>query len=93
MQPSATHAAQAPVGQPPVGRAPERPLSADDVSWLFPAPTKESDLANLIVMSDLTVPNPQDPTKRDRVWSDATFQQFITIAGSAAGAVGRVGAS
>jgi hypothetical protein len=87
-QPSAMPAVQAPVVQPPVvARAPEQPLAADDVSWLFPAPTKESDLANLIAMSDLTVPNPQDLTKRDRVWSDATFQQFITIAGSAAGAV------
>jgi hypothetical protein len=87
-----TPAAQAPVVQPPVARAPavpEQPLSADDVSWLFPAPTKESDLANLIAMSDLTVPNPQDPTKRDRVWSDATFQQFIAIAGSPTGAVSK----
>lgn len=86
--PSAAHAAaQASVVQPPVGRAPEQPLSADDVSWLFPAPTKESDLVNLIAMSDLTVPNPQDPTKRDRVWSDAAFQRFITIAESSAGSV------
>jgi hypothetical protein len=38
-------------------------------------------------MSDLTVPNLEDPTKRDRVWSDTTFQRFIAIAGSAAGAV------
>ena len=67
--------------------APELPLSADDVSWLFPAPTKVADLANLIAMNDLTVPNPQDPTKRDPVWSDAIFQQFIAIAGSPAGAV------
>ena len=67
--------------------APEQPLSADDVSWLFPAPTKVADLANLIALSDLTVPNPQDPTKRDRVWPDAIFQQFIAIASSPAGAV------
>src|ERR1700728_524994 len=38
-------------------------------------------------MSDLTVPNLEDPTKRDRVWSDTTFQRFIAIAGSAAGGV------
>lgn len=83
-------AAQAPVVQPPVAQAPavvEQPLSADDVSWLFPAPTKASDIANLIAISDLTVPNPQDPTKRDRVWSDTAFAQFIGIAGSPAGAV------
>src|ERR1700680_829393 len=56
-RPSAMPAVQAPVVQPPVvARAPEQPLAADDVSWLFPAPTKESDLANLIAMSDLTVP-------------------------------------
>ena len=38
-------------------------------------------------MADLTVPNPQDPTKRDRVWSDAAFAQFLGIAASPAAAV------
>jgi hypothetical protein len=56
------------------------PLSADDVSLLFPAPTRAADFANLIAVQDLTAPDPQDPTKRDPVWSDAMFQQFITIA-------------
>lgn len=56
------------------------PLSADDVSLLFPAPTRSEDFANLVAMQDLTAPDPQDPTKRDPVWSDAVFQQFITIA-------------
>jgi hypothetical protein len=68
--------------------APEQPLSADDVSWLFPAPTKTTDLANLISMGDLTVPNPQDPSKRDRVWSDQIFRQFLAIAASPAASVG-----
>jgi hypothetical protein len=67
--------------------APEQPLSADDVSWLFPAPTKAADLANLISMGDLTVPNPQDPSKRDLVWSDQIFQQFLAIAASPAASV------
>ena len=65
-----------------VAPPPEAPLSANDVSWLFPTPTKPQDLANLISMADLTVPNPLDPTKRDRVWSDAAFQQFLGIAAS-----------
>lgn len=63
------------------------PLSANDVSWLFPAPTRAEDFANLISMRDLTVPNPQDSTKRDPVWSDADFQQFVAIAGSPAALV------
>ena len=65
---------------------PEQPLSADDVSWLFPAPTTTADLANLISMGDLSVANP-DPSKRDRVWSDAIFQQFLAIAASPAASV------
>lgn len=67
--------------------APEQPLSADDVSWLFPAPTATADLAKLISMGDLSVPNAQDPTKRDRVWSDSIFQQFLGIAASPAASV------
>jgi len=58
------------------------PLSADDVSFLFPAPTRAEDFAKLIAVEDLTTQNPQDPTKRDPVWSDAVFQQFIAIANS-----------
>src|ERR1700733_7015513 len=55
------------------------PLSANDVSWLFPAPTRAADFANLIAVRDVTTPNPQDPTKRDPVWSDSAFQQFLNI--------------
>src|SRR5271170_3263565 len=55
------------------------PLSADDVSWLFPAPTKAADFANLIAVRDISTPNPQEPTKRDPIWPDAVFQQFLTI--------------
>jgi hypothetical protein len=43
------------------------PLSADDVSLLFPAPTKTADLAKLIAVHDLAAPNPQDPVKRNLV--------------------------
>jgi hypothetical protein len=63
------------------------PLSADDVSLLFPAPTRAEDFANLIAVQDLAAPDPQDPTKRDPVWSDAVFQQFITIANSSSSQV------
>jgi hypothetical protein len=58
------------------------PLSADDVSILFPAPTTAADFAHLIAVSDLTAPDPQDPSKRDPVWSDAAFQQFLGLAAS-----------
>src|SRR5271168_1056471 len=56
------------------------PLSANDVSWLFPTPTKAADFANLIAVADLSTPNPQDPSKRDPIWPDAVFQQFLAIA-------------
>jgi hypothetical protein len=55
----------APAAAQAVAAHPEQPLSADDVSWLFPAPSKAADLANLIAISDLTVPSAQDPAKRD----------------------------
>lgn len=57
------------------------------VSLLFPAPTRAGDLANLIAVSDLAVPNLQDPTKRDPVWPDDVFQQFLAIAASPAAQV------
>lgn len=63
------------------------PLSADDISLLFPAPTRAEDFANLIAVQDLTAPDPQDPTKRDPVWSDAVFQQFIKMANSSSSQV------
>jgi hypothetical protein len=55
------------------------PLSANDVSWLFPPPRRVEDLDKLISMRDLTVPNQNDQSQRDRVWSDAIFQQFLKI--------------
>ena len=55
------------------------PLSANDVSWLFPPPTRAADFANLIAVRDVTTPNPQDPTKRDPIWPDSVFQQFLAI--------------
>jgi hypothetical protein len=55
------------------------PISPNDVSWLFPVPTRAADFANLIAVQDVTTPNLQDPTKRDPVWPDATFQQFVRI--------------
>jgi hypothetical protein len=71
------------------------PLSADDVSWLFPAPTHAEDFAKLIAVRDLSTPNPQDATKRDPVWPDAVFQQFLNIAASnaaqVAGTTARIG--
>jgi hypothetical protein len=64
-----------------------QPLSSNDVSWLFPAPTRAVDFDKLISMRDLTTPNQQDPTKRDPVWPDAAFQQFLAIAASPAAQV------
>jgi hypothetical protein len=91
-QPAAQAPAPSPspsaVAQAPAAPVTEQPVSADDVSWLFPAPTKAADLAKLISMGDLMVANPQDPTKGTRVWSDAIFKQFLAIAASPAAAVG-----
>jgi len=70
-----------------LAQTPTQPLSANDVSWLFPAPKQADDFAKLIAVRDLTAPNPQDPTKRDQILSDAAFQQFIAIAASPATAV------
>ena len=64
-----------------------QPFSANDVSWLFPAPTQSSDFVNLISMADLVVQSPQDPQKGNRVWSDAAFAQFLAIAASPAALV------
>jgi hypothetical protein len=63
------------------------PLSADDVSILFPAPTRAGDLANLIAVRDLTTPDPRDAAKRDPVWPETVFQQFLGIAASPAAQV------
>ena len=65
----------------------DAPLSANDVSWLFPVPTRAADIANLIAVRDVTTPNSQDPTKRDPIWSDSAFKQFLTIVESTAAQV------
>ena len=70
--------------QPAVGPIqPIAPLSANDVSWLFPAPTRAADFDNLIAVRDVTTPNPEDPGKRDPIWPDSVFQQFLTIVSGA----------
>ena len=63
------------------------PLSANDVSWLFPVPMRAEDFSNLIAVRDLTSPNRNDPTQRDPVWPDAVFQQFLAIDSSPAAQV------
>jgi hypothetical protein len=63
------------------------PLSANDVSLLFPPPTRAEDFAKLIAVRDLTTQNPQDPTKRDLVWPYSVFQRFIEIANGPAAQV------
>jgi hypothetical protein len=67
------------------------PLSANDVSWLFPVPTRAEDFAKLIAVRDLTTENSNDPTKRDPVWPDAAFQKFIEIADGPAAQVAVAG--
>jgi hypothetical protein len=72
-----------------------QPLSSNDVSLLFPAPMRAEDFAKLIAVADLTTQDPQDPTKRDPIWPDAVFQQFVAIANGAqsqvAGTQSRIG--
>lgn len=60
--------------------SPGAPLSADDVSWLFPPPRKAADLANTIAIADLTAPDPKDPSKREAIWPAAAFAQFLANA-------------
>jgi len=81
--PSASGAGETGQGQ----TLPIAPLSADDVSVLFPAPTRAEDFAKLIAVGDLTTPNSKDPSIQDPVWPDAAFQQFLAIAGSPAAQV------
>ena len=52
-----------------------RPLAANDVSILFPAPRNAKNLTNLIALSDLN-----GPAGSGRVWSDADFNGFLAIA-------------
>lgn len=67
----------------PAQKQASAPLSANDVSWLFPVPTRAEDFANLIAVRDITTLNAQDSTKRDPVWSDAAFKQFLSIVNAA----------
>ncbi len=67
--------------------APDPPLAADDVSWLFPAPVTQADMASLIAIKDVSAPDPQNPSQRVRVWSDAAFSQFLGIADGTDGAL------
>jgi hypothetical protein len=55
---------------------PLKPLSANDVSILFPPPRAAADMANLIALSDLAGPSgsPQ------RLWSDQDFARFLANA-------------
>src|SRR4051812_37243342 len=39
-------------------------LSANDVSWLFPPPTKAEHMANLIAIRDLAADDPKNPGTR-----------------------------
>jgi hypothetical protein len=52
-----------------------QPLAANDVSILFPAPRNTKDLTRLIPLSTLN-----GPAGTGRVWSDADFGRFLTIA-------------
>ena len=52
-----------------------RPLAANDVSILFPAPRNAKDLTNLIAMSTLN-----GRAGSGRVWSDTDFGRFLAIA-------------
>ncbi|WOH80466.1 hypothetical protein RX327_32555 [Bradyrhizobium sp. BEA-2-5] len=63
------------VGTAPA-ETPSKPLSANDVSILFPAPRSPGDLVNLIAVADLAGPTgtPQ------RLLSDADFARFIANA-------------
>jgi hypothetical protein len=64
------------------------PLSANDVSWLFPAPVRAADFDNLISMRDLATRKSRDQKNSDRVWPDAVFKQFLAIAASPAAQAG-----
>ena len=64
------------------------PLSANDVSWLFPPPKTAADLSRLIAVKDLTVPDPANPGAQIPAWSDADFAQFLALAESPAAQAG-----
>jgi hypothetical protein len=54
-----------------------KPLSANDVSILFPPPKTAADMANLIAVSDLVGPTGSSP---QRLWSDDDFAHFLANA-------------
>ncbi|MGY8666204.1 hypothetical protein Q3C01_28175 [Bradyrhizobium sp. UFLA05-109] len=62
--------------KPALAQAASKPLSANDVSTLFPPPKSQADLANLIAVADLAGPtgSPQ------RLFSDEDFARFIANA-------------
>jgi hypothetical protein len=62
--------------QPPKQPPKPRPLAANDVSILFPAPRNAKDLTRLIAMSTLN-----GPAGSGRVWSEADFGRWVAIAG------------
>ncbi len=64
----------------PPPQPPSPPLSDDDVSWLFPAPVRAADMASVIAIKDVMVPDPQNPGQLVRAWSDDAFAQFLSIA-------------
>ncbi len=72
------------LGSTPAEAQTPRPLAANDVSILFPMPSNEADLDNLISLSTLSGPTgPQSA----RLWSDADFTRILAIAESNAGKV------
>jgi hypothetical protein len=83
--PSTTNSSSGPPAVAPI--QPNAPLSANDVSWLFPAPTRPEDFANLIAVRDIIAPESQNPAKQDPVWSDSAFQQFLAIVNGPQGQV------
>jgi len=64
-----------------------QPFSPNDVSLLFPAPTKAEDFATLIAVRDLATTDSQDPAKHELVWPIPVFQRFLEIADGPAGQV------
>ena len=68
-----------------VAQTTPKPISANDVSILFPFPRNQGDLANLIALSDLSGPSAA-PAKA-RLWSENDFARFKEIAEGPAGVV------
>jgi mono/diheme cytochrome c family protein len=60
----------------PVASQPSVQFSADDVSILFPVPTRKEDFAKIIAVSELK------DAQGASVWPDAIFQRFLEIVAS-----------